>query len=339
MVRPHLACALAVGFGSMGAGCGPDIPASWRVVDALDLGMVVEVERGPLSLPSQNPTRSSHDAIPLDRIRARVAVADVDGPVPDEALEFAWTVCASTSCWVDTEDPCPTEGFAFSSSCSLGISSTADVLLGWTEDPETVYQALATGAVGLRAIGSVAGEPGAAACLARLESGEDLGGCMIVDGFAGLGSPAELTALLESVGETLPPGLISDATLQMSRNHVPRVERLIVHRSDDTVELVEPGDTISAHIGEALELEWLPMLEDREPDSLEAADGTTLTVEDTLAAHWWTSERANTFDFSPGATRLSWTLGADEGTYPLYLMVNDDRFARSWVSFQVEVSR
>lgn len=326
-------------FASM-LGCGPEIPATWQIVDILDLGMQVEVEElGPLGDPGDPMGRHFHDAMPLDRVRASIMVADLSGPVPPEELAFAWYMCPGTACATDLPpDPCPEDGLRLTQECTLGIHGEARFSFA---DFETLDEALAlaTGTVTLRAVGGLRSDGGAEACLERIERSVDLGACLIVETYYPLGSLGEVLDLAESRGFAEPDDAIPDTARQFPRNRVPEVEALELTRDSGLSETVLPGATVSARVGETLTFAWDPGPADREEVTIVGTDGTALEYIDPLVATWWTTQRAEAFDFVPATPRVRWVVGADEGTFPLYVVVTDGANANGWASLDVEVTK
>lgn len=322
-------------------GCGPEIPESWQIVDTLDLGIQLRVdELGPLGDPPDPMGRSFHRAMPLDRVRASVFVADTDGPVPAEELSFAWFLCAGAGGCSENapQTPCPEDGFPLEGECTLGVHgsttfSFADVL---PLVPEGDFR---TPEVFVRAIGSRIDDGGAEECLDRLERRTDLGACMILETFYGLGSLGELVALAESRGLEVPEDLVPETARQLPRNRVPAIEQVAVTRAQGQTEFFEAGATIPATIGETLAISWLPEDGDREETTIVSSDGTRLEYEDSLSVSWWTTEPAPAFEFLPAVPRLRWELGPNEGTYTLFAVVTDASQAQGWASFEVEVTR
>ena len=336
-MRPRRCAALAV-FASM-LGCGPEIPAAWQIVDVLDLGVQVHVEElGPLGDPGDPMGRHFHDAMPLDRVRASVMVAGLTWPVLPEDVAFSWYVCPGTACASDLPpDPCPEDGLRLTQECTLGIQSEARFSFADFDGRDDAL-ALATGSVTLRAIGGLRSDGGAEVCLDRIARATDLGACMIVEAYYPLGSLGEILALAERRGLTGLDDTIPDAARQFPRNRVPAVESLELARDSGVVETVLPGATVSATVGESLTFTWIPGKADREEVTSEGSDGTSLEYIDPLSAMWWTTQRADAFDFVPTSPSVRWDVGADEGTFPLYVVVTDGGYASGWASFAVEVT-
>lgn len=323
------------------SGCGPEIPFTWQVVDVLDLGMQVEVEElGPLGDPGDPMGRSFHDAMPLDRVRASVMVADVTGPVPPESMSFAWFACPGTRCLETAPSaPCPDDGVRLDGECSLGIGDVARFEFADIEDAADLV-ALSLGAtVTVRAIGGLEADGGAQACLERLERDADLGACMIVESYYPLGSVMELADLAESRGGVIDETLLPDTARQFPRNRVPAIEDIVVVRSSGAREQVVAGGNFSATVGEPLDIIWEPTQADREEVAIVGSEGTMLDFIDPLVTSWWTTQRASEFDFVPGTPRVRWVVGPDEGTFVLYVVVTDGSNANGWTSFDVEVTR
>lgn len=340
MTRALQLCAAA--FGSLALGCGPVIPESWQVVDVLDLGMVVTVdELGPLSTvePTARPFAA---AMPLDTVRAELAIVDEHGPIPADELDVSWTVCESLPCFGELESPpCPEDGFAYFDTCGLPQRSGAAVLRfpEVAHPDEAAVFATSGGVVGFNAIGSRRGDPGAEACVDRLRRNVDLGSCFIVQDGLTMGSVDELTVLAHALGADLPPGFPPDFARQFPRNRAPLIEALQLSRDDGPPERVTPDTPISVSVGESLTFTWVPSEDDRDALSIEREDGTILTSEDSLNLQWWTTQYASTFEFTPASLQLTWVVGPDEGTFHLFAMANDDLSARGWTAFEVEVSR
>ncbi len=332
-----LVCAIACALG-----CGPEIPFSWQVVDVLDLGMAIEVEQlGPLGNPPEPMGRSFHEAMPLDQVRASVMVADASGHVPTDALAFEWFVCAGGCAQDVPAEPCPDGGLSLTASCSLGIHPTASFSFADVTEPSELGGAVF--ALGspfiIRAIGGRTDDPGPAECTARLQRGDDLGACLIIDEFYRLGSTGELVELVEARGTIVPTDLVPRTERQFPRNRVPKIETLELTREDGTVQELSPPTTIEASVGEALDFAWRPGAADIEAIEIETGDGITLNYSDDPVAAWWTTQRASAFDYAPLGTELRWVVGPDVGGFTLFVRATDARGARSWTWLDVEVSR
>ncbi len=323
-------------------GCGPEIPFNWQVVDVLDLGMSVEVETlGPLGNPPDPLGRSLHEAMPLDEVRASVMVADVTGPVPEDELSFAWFVC-SGGCSEDAPtEPCPDEGLSLAGACSLGTHPSARFSFADVTDPARLEEAIFgfRSPFIVRAIGGRLGAPGPAACIDRLERGDDLGDCLIVDEFYRLGSTGELVELIESRGVMVPTDLIPETERQFPRNRVPKVETLLLTREDGSLQQLAPPTSIEASVGETLEFTWVPADADIEAIEIESGDGIVLNYSDDPTVAWWTTQRASVFDYNPLLPDLQWVVGPDVGAFTLFVRATDARGARSWTWVEVEVTR
>lgn len=338
LTRRSTALALAI----CGVGCGPEIPFTWQVVDVLDLGMNVEVvELGPLSDPPDPDGRPFQEAMPLDRVRASVMVADTTGPVSAADLSFAWFACDGPACDSSLNTPlCPEDGVGFEA-CALGTAPQMTFQFAEPGDPEQGLQALTTGSrILVRAIGGLTDDPGPQACLERLERGADLGRCLIIDGIARRGSVGELADLYESRGGVLPEDARLDIQRQLPRNRVPLASQVWLHREGVASPTpVDPGDPIAARVGETLEFEWQPTEADFEMVTVVSSDGTTLENSDLFLDAWWTTQRATEFDVTGAFTGVRWVVGPDTGTFTLYAVIRDDSDATDWATFTVEVSR
>ncbi len=338
LTRRSVALSLAL----CGSGCGPEIPFSWQVVDVLDLGMNVEVvELGPLSSPRDPEGRAFQDAMPLDRIRASVMVADVAGAVPPEDLSFAWFACNGPACdsTLDTP-PCPDGGVELDA-CALGTAPQMTFQFADADDPQRGLQSLMSGGrILVRAIGGLSNDPGPQACLERLERGDDLGRCLIVDGVAQQGSVGELLDLYERRTGMLVEDPLLDLQRQLPRNRVPMASRVWLRRDGaQPATQVLPDKPISARVGEVLEFDWRPAEADLEEITVTASDGTTLANFDVFTDTWWTTQRATEFDDTSPPRGVRWVVGPDIGTFNLYTVVRDDSDATDWATFTVEVSR
>ncbi len=342
LTRRSVALALPIWGAICGAGCGPEIPFTWQVVDVLDLGMNVQVtELGPLSDPPDPDGRAFQEAMPLDQIRASVMVANTEGPVPVEDLSFAWFACNGPACdsSLDTP-PCP-EGGVESDGCALGTAAQMTFQFADSDDPEQGLQTLMSGGrILVRAIGGLTDDPGPQACLERLESGADLGRCMIVDGVAQQGSLGELLDLYESRGGVLPEDALVEVQRQMPRNRVPLAAQVWVRRETaESATPLLPSEPIGARVGEVLDFEWRPEEADLEEVTVIASDGTTLSNVDLFTDTWWTTQRATEFDDTGPGRGVRWVVGPDTGTFTLYTVIRDDSDATDWAAFTVEVSR
>jgi len=333
---------VALAFAICGAGCGPEIPFTWQVVDVLDLGMNVEVaELGPLGDPPDPEGRAFQEAMPLDRIRASVMVADTAGPVPPEDLSFAWFACNGPTCDSSLDTPsCPDGGVGLDA-CALGTAPQMTFQFADADDPERGLPTLMSGGrILVRAIGGLSNDPGPQACLERLERGADLGRCLIVDGVAQQGSLGELLDLYESRGGTLPDNPLLDVQRQMPRNRVPLASRVWLRREgSESATQVLTEEPIAARVGEVLEFEWLPDEADLEEVTVIASDGTSLANFDLFTDSWWTTQRATEFDDTGPGRGVRWEVGPDTGTFTLYTVIRDDSDATDWTTFTVEVSR
>lgn len=337
LTRRSVAFALAL----YSTGCGPEIPFTWQVVDVLDLGMNVEVEElGPLSSPADPEGRPFQESMPLDQVRASVMVADIGGPVPLEDLSFAWFACNGPACESSLDTPpCPDEGVQ-SEACALGTAPSMTFQFAEPDTPEQGLQTLTNGRILVRAIGGLSDDPGPRACLERLETGADLGRCLIVDGVAQLGSLGELLALYESRGGTLPEDPLLDIQRQFPRNRVPSANEVLLRREGATSATRVSADApIEAVVGEVLNFEWRPTEADLEEITVVASDGTSLANFDVFTDAWWTTQRATEFDDTGPSRGVRWVVGPDTGTFTLYTVVRDDSDATDWASFTVEVSR
>ncbi|MGH1342019.1 MAG: hypothetical protein ACRBN8_10735 [Nannocystales bacterium] len=333
---------VAVAFAICTAGCGPEIPFTWQVVDVLDLGMNVEVtELGPLGNPPESRDRAFQEAMPLDRIRASVMVADTDGPVSAQDLSFAWFACSSTACDSSLDTPaCPEEGVELTD-CALGTAPEITFQFADLDDPEESLLALATGRRAIvRAIGGLRDDPGPQACLERLESGSDLGRCLIVDGLAPQGSLGELFDLYESRGGVLPDDPLLDLQRQFVRNRTPLASQVWLRREGaESGTQVFPEQPISAQVDEVLEFEWRASEADLEEVTVVIdSTGTTVTSFDTFTDSWWTTQRATEFDDTGLSPSVRWVVGPQTGTFTLYTVIRDDSDATDWATFTVEVS-
>lgn len=331
----------ALAFFLSAAGCGPEIPFTWQVVDVLDLGMNLEVtELGPLSNTTDPEGRAFQEAMPLDRMSASVMVADTTGPVSAEDLSFAWFACNGPACDSSLETPpCPEGGVEFEA-CALGTASQMTFGFADFDDVERGIQNAVNGRILVRAIGGLTDDPGPQACLERLERGADLGRCLIVDGVAQQGSLGELLDLYESRGVVLPDEPLLDIQRQLPRNRVPLASQVWLRRDgSESGTQVQPSEPIAAHVGEALEFEWRPAEADLEEVTVVGSDGTTLGSVDTFTDSWWTTQRATEFDDTGAFRGVRWVLGPDTGTFTLYTVIRDDSDATDWATFTVEVSR
>lgn len=333
---------VALAFAICGAGCGPEIPFTWQVVDVLDLGMNVEVvELGPLGDPPAPEGRAFQEAMPLDRIQASVMVADTAGPVSPQDLSFAWFACNGSACDSNLDTPpCPEDGVGLEA-CALGTAPQMTFQFADSDDPERALQQLMSGGrILVRAIGGLTDDPGPQACLERLERGADLGRCLIVDGVAAQGSLGELAQLLESRGGVPPEDPLLDIQRQLPRNRVPLASRVWLRREGDSSGTrLQLGEPVAARVGETLEFEWRPAEADLDEVTIVASDGTTLGNFDTFTDSWWTTQRATEFEFSTASGGVRWTLGPDTGSFTLYTVIRDDSEATDWATFTVEVSR
>lgn len=333
---------VAFAFALCGTGCGPEIPFTWQVVDILDLGMNVEVEDlGPLSSAPDPQGRAFQEAMPLDQIRASVMVADVDGAVPLDDLSFAWFACNGPNCESRLDTPaCPDAGVEFDA-CALGTAPSMTFQFADSESPEQGLQTLMSGGrILVRAIGGLTDDPGPRACLERLETGADLGRCLIVDGVAQQGSLGELLELYESRGGTLPEDPLLDIQRQLPRNRVPSADEVWLRREGDaSATRVRSNEPIAASVGEVLDFEWRPTEADLEEITVVASDGTSLANFDVFTDAWWTTQRATEFDDMGAGRGVRWVVGPDTGTFTLYTVVRDDSDATDWANFTVEVSR
>lgn len=332
---------VALAFAICGMGCGPEIPFTWQVVDVLDLGMNVEVvELGPLSNVPDPQGRAFQEAMPLDRIRASVMVADTTGPVSAEDLSFAWFACDGPACDSSLETPaCPDGGVEFEA-CALGTAAEMTFQFADFDDVQQGVQHAVNGRILVRAIGGLTNDPGPAACLERLERGADLGRCLIVDGIAQQGSFGELLELYEGRGVMLPDDPLIEVQRQLPRNRVPLASLVWLRREgDSSATQVQPTEPISVRVGEVLEFEWRPAEADLEEVTVVASDGTSLASGDLLTDSWWTTQRATEFDTMGGFSGVRWVVGPDTGTFTLYTVIRDDSDATDWAAFIVEVSR
>ncbi len=335
-------CAALAFVVTWGAGCGPEIPFEWQVVDVLDLGMKVEVvQLGPLSDPPDPQGRAFQEAMPLDRIQASVMVADPAGPVSPQELSFAWFACNGPTCdsTLDTQ-PCPETGVG-REPCALGTAPEMTFQFADSDDPEVGLELLARGGrIIVRAIGGLIDDPGPQACLERLARGADLGRCLIVDGVAAQGSVGEFAQLYESRWGRLPEDPLLDLQRQLPRNRVPLASRVWLRREgDDTGTQLQPTEPIAVRVGETLDFEWRPADADLDEVTLVASDGTTLGTFDTFTVSWWTTQRATEFEDAGTSNGVRWTVGPDTGTFTLYTVIRDDLEATDWATFTVEVSR
>lgn len=322
-------------------GCGPEIPFTWQVVDMLDLGMNVEVvELGPLGSPADPEGRAFQEAMPLDRIRASVMVADTSGAVPSADLSFAWFACDGPAC--DSSlgtPPCPEGGVEFQA-CALGTAPEMTFQFADYEDPQEGLPNLLNGRILVRAIGGLANDPGPQACLERLERGADLGRCLIVDGIAQQGSFGEMLELYESRGSIIPDDPLLEIQRQLPRNRVPLASQVRLRREGEPSGVpVQPTEPIAARVGEVLQFDWHPAEADLEEITVASSDGTSLGIFDVLTDSWWTTQRATVFDDTGTASGVRWVVGPDTGTFSLFVVIRDDSDATDWATFTVEVSR
>lgn len=340
-MSPHLRAGLGT---FLVAACTPDIDPAWLVTGPRELALDVEVvAQGPYGAPIPAGPRSARDALPLDTLRLRPAVADVDGPLDPDALEGTWLMCAGIgSCLlqgaVGERPMCSGEEIQPPEPCRFFEGGTAmltlaDVPRELPSETSTVFDLIDGPTISF--IASAPAGPGLAECIARFDARERLDGCLLMERALGLGPLGELVDVLRGLG--IEPGIDDEAEtlLALPRNHNPAVERIRVEIGGEAM-VVDAGSRVAVPRDEAIVMAVETTEADLDGYEVVVGDETA-TLSDDLDAQWWLDREVELEDPAYGQLWVRWRAGSVTGTVRAYVALRDGRGGEGWGWLDLEI--
>lgn len=333
------------GLGALlAAACTPDIDPAWLVTGPRELALDVEVvAQGPYGARIPEEPRSARDALPLDTLRLRPGIADVDGPLDPDGLEGTWLMCAGIgSCLlqgsVGQRPACTGEELQPSEPCRFFEGGTAmltlaDVPLELPSDASTVFGLIDGPTISF--IASAPEGPGLQQCIDRFDARDRLEGCLLMERALGLGPLGELVDVLDALG--IEPGIGDEAEtlLARPRNHNPAVEQIRVE-IDGEASVVAAGSRVSVPRDAAIVLAVETTEADLDGYEVMVGDETAMLTDD-LDAQWWLDREVELEDPVYGQLWVRWRAGPVTGTVRAYVALRDGRGGEGWGWLDLEI--
>jgi hypothetical protein len=341
-VSPHR-CA---GLGALlAAACTPEIDPGWLVTGPRELALDVEViAQGPYGARIEAGPRTARDALPLDTLRLRPAVVDVDGLVDPDALEGTWLLCAGLgSCLLQgtiaDRPACSGEEIQPPEPCRFADGAAAELVLAdlpseLPSEGSTVFALIDGPTVSF--VASAPGGPGLDACLRRFDARERLDGCLMMERGLGLGPLGELVDVLRGLG--IDPGIGEEAEtlLGRPRNHNPAVERFRLEIEGRASTMATAGSVVTVPRDAAIVLAVETAEVDLDAYEVMLGDDT-VSLTDELDAQWWLDREVDLDDAPYGQLWVRWRAGAATGTVRAYAVLRDDYGGEGWGWLDLEI--
>jgi len=324
--------------------CTPEPRPDWLIDAPRSLGLVQEVtQRGPYGTDTPSPSRTMVDTLPGDAFRLIPLIADATGPIPPEALDFAWYLCGTEGCAYDSTEllnapACPPERpYNLAGKCWLGRGPALETSLA---PPAFAGAPVELGAVALAptvlAVGGAKRHASPEECGARFLEARDLESCIFMLRSVHLGPVKDLVAIARTMGVEVEVSESQAPLLAETRNHNPaalffEAEPAPTGHIDGSF---SPDESLSWPPGTEVELRYTPDEEfDLEPTWM---DGRIVGA-DTLSGSWFATHPDADLMIQRASDPLtvSFTVPYGDDPWSLVFVVRDDTGGEAWATLTI----